>query len=110
MRTLRFTDIKLSLGNAVVLDPFALGDEIESKYDKKCLFCTAQKMKFSIKDSSSKCDQIHRKLRIWSHLLKKSLMENFIFCAVFWVLRSFLTYLLILSFRKMHMRFFRTLF
>ena len=83
MRTLRFTDIKLSLGNAVVLDPYALGDEIESKYDKKCLFCTAQEMKFSIKDSSSKCDQIHRKLRIWSHLLKKSLMENFIFCAVF---------------------------
>ena len=27
-------------------------------------------------------DQIRRKLRIWSHLLKKSLMENFIFCAV----------------------------
>ena len=24
-------------------------------------------------------DQIRRKLRIWSHLLKKSLMENFIF-------------------------------
>ena len=24
-----------------------------------------------------------RKLRIWSHLLKKSLMENFIFCAVY---------------------------
>ena len=23
-----------------------------------------------------------RKLRIWSHLLKESLMENFIFCAV----------------------------
>ena len=36
-------------------------------------------MKFSIKDFFSKCDQIHRKLRIWSHLLKKSLMENFIF-------------------------------
>ena len=29
-----------------------------------------------------KFDQIHRKLRIWSYLLKKSLMENFIFCAV----------------------------
>ena len=29
----------------------------------------------------SKCDQI-RKLQIWSHLLKKSLMENFIVCAV----------------------------
>ena len=43
---------------------------------------TAQKMKFSIKDSFSKCDQIHRKLRIWSHLLKESLIENFSFCAV----------------------------
>ena len=42
--------------------------------------CT--KNKFSIKDCFSKCDQICRKLRIWSHLLKKSLMENFIFCAV----------------------------
>ena len=43
---------------------------------------TAQKMKFSIKNLFSKCDQICYKLRIWSHLLKKSLMENFIFCAV----------------------------
>ena len=42
---------------------------------------TAQKMKFSIKDFFSKCDQIRRKLRILSHLLKKSLMEN-IFYAV----------------------------
>ena len=41
-----------------------------------------KKMKFSIKDYFSKCDQIRRKLWIWSHLLKKSLMENFIFCAV----------------------------
>ena len=39
-------------------------------------------MKFSIKDLFSKFDQILRKLRIWSHLLKKYLMENFIFCAV----------------------------
>ena len=31
---------------------------------------TAEKMKFSIKDFFSKCDQIHRKLWIWSHLLK----------------------------------------
>ena len=43
---------------------------------------TAQKIKFAIKDFFSKCDQIRKKLRIWSHLLKKSLMENFIFCAV----------------------------
>ena len=39
-------------------------------------------MKFSIKDFFSKCDQIYRKPRIWPHLLKKTLMENFIFCAV----------------------------
>ena len=43
---------------------------------------TARKMKFSIKDFFSKCDQIRRNLRIWSHLLKRSLMENFIFSAV----------------------------
>ena len=43
---------------------------------------TAQKMKFSIKDFFSKCDQIRSFLQIWSHLLKKSLMENLIFCAV----------------------------
>ena len=42
-----------------------------------------KKMKSSIKDFFSKCDQILRKLWIWSHLLKKSLMENFIFlCSV----------------------------
>ena len=39
-------------------------------------------MKFSIKDFSSKCDEIRSFLRIWSHLLKKSLMANFILCAV----------------------------
>ena len=39
--------------------------------------------KFFIKDLFSKCDQIRRKLRIWSHLLKKSFMKNFFFCVVF---------------------------
>ena len=39
-------------------------------------------MNFSIKDFFNKCDQIRRKLRIWSHLLMKSLLENFIFCGV----------------------------
>ena len=39
-------------------------------------------MKFSIKDVFSKCDQIRCFLGIWSHLLRKSLVENFIFCAV----------------------------
>ena len=45
-------------------------------------FINAQKMKFSIKDFFSKFQQISRKLRIWSHLLKKVLMENLNFCAV----------------------------
>ena len=44
---------------------------------------TAQKLKFSIKDFFSKCDQIRSFQQIWSHLLKKSLMENSIFlCSV----------------------------
>ena len=41
-----------------------------------------KKMKFSIKYFFSKCDQVRRKLRIWSHLLKKSSTENFIFYAM----------------------------
>ena len=46
------------------------------------LIYTAQKIKFSIKDFFSKCDQIRSFLRFWSYLLKKSFMENFIFCVV----------------------------
>ena len=45
---------------------------------------TTQKLKFFIKDFSGKCDQMRRFLRIWSHLLEKSSMENFIFCAVWY--------------------------
>ena len=40
------------------------------------LDCGGQKKQsFSITEFFSKCDQI-RRLRIWSHLLKKSVMEN----------------------------------
>ena len=51
---------------------------------KKCICTsiftnTAQKMKFSSKDFSSKCDQIRSFLRIWSHLLEKSLTETSLF-------------------------------
>ena len=41
---------------------------------------TAQKIKFSIEDFFSKCEQICRKLQIWPDLLKNSLMGNFFFC------------------------------
>ena len=39
--------------------------------------CHCTKNEVSIKDFFSKCDQIRRILRIWSHFLKKSLTENF---------------------------------
>ena len=39
-------------------------------------------MKFFIKDFLSTCDQIRSFFRTRSHLLKKSLMESFIFYAV----------------------------
>ena len=38
---------------------------------------TAQKTKLSMKDFFCKCDQIRGFLRIWSHLVKKSLKSNF---------------------------------
>ena len=46
-------------------------------------------MKFSVKGFFSKFDQIRIFLRVWSHLLKKSLMENFIFCAVLILMENF---------------------
>ena len=52
---------------------------LEMVMELKIAYYTAQKMKFSIKNFFSKCDQIRRFLGIWSHLLKKSLMENLIF-------------------------------
>ena len=43
-------------------------------------------MKFSIKDLFSKYGQIRKNLQIRSHLLKKSLMDNFIFGVVIYAL------------------------
>ena len=70
------------------IDNFNVGtsqSENKSENPNNWLFrttLTAQKVKFSIRNFFSKCDQIRSFLRIWSHLLKKFLMENFIFCAV----------------------------
>ena len=54
-----------------------------------------KKIKFSVKDFFSRCDQVRRNLRSWSHLLKKWLMENSIFlCSVnkcyYWIIMYFL--------------------
>ena len=48
----------------------------------------SKKMKFSMRNFFSKCEQIRSFLRIWSNILKKSLMENFIFCRVKEALRE----------------------
>ena len=48
---------------------------------------TTQKIKFSIKNLFRIYDQISRKLRFRWHLLMKLLMENFIFCAVKWLIK-----------------------
>ena len=69
---------------------------------------TAKSMKFSINDFFSKYDQIRRKLRIWSRLLKKSLMENFIFCPVIpltdvWFCLSFRSFFLYVTDFLWHM-------
>ena len=40
-----------------------------------------------MRDFFSKRDQIRRKLQIWSHLLKKPLMGNFFFFAVYFKIK-----------------------
>ena len=51
---------------------------------------TAQKMKFSTTDFFSKCDQIRTFLRIWSHLLKKSVSTSFfVQCNSYWTIPEF---------------------
>ena len=64
---------------------------IKNIHRKPKIFAERKKRSFSLSISlvnvtksavSSKCDQIHSFLLVSSHLLKKSLMEKFIFCAV----------------------------
>ena len=64
----------------------AFGHSLRSVYS--CIYTESvdtkavQIMRFSAKDFFRKCSQILRILWICSHLLKKSLAENFIFCAM----------------------------
>ena len=64
---------KLVLRKAFVFPEFSCG-----KINKEFF----AKMKFSMKDFFSKCDHIHSFQRIWLHLLKKSLIENYFFFAI----------------------------
>ena len=71
----------------------------------------AQKMKFSVTDFSSKYDQIRRKLRIWSHLRKKSVMETAFFvqrvlaCLEVFVIQSSFCHNPIIPFRIIPLEF-----
>ena len=60
---------KALLGFLPEINTILNGTVIISKCVSVFKECTAQKMKFSIKDFFSKCDQIPSFLRIWSHLL-----------------------------------------
>ena len=68
------------------------------------LICHCTKKKFSIQNFFSRSDKIRSFLEIWSHLLNKSLMENFIFCAVY-----IFSYCHNRSFRESSMGFFSLL-
>ena len=74
---LQVTSLATYTKDQPVLYVFQLGRETYI-FDKFIKF-TAQKTKFFIKDIFSKCDRICRELQVLKHLLKISLMENFIF-------------------------------
>ena len=68
--------------NSSILGVFKALSQIYKELFAKITAYAAQKVKFSIKDFFCKCGQICSLLRIWPHLLKKSLFENFILCSV----------------------------
>ena len=80
---------------------FFLLDWIRSFTLVKVTSYTSQNIKFSIKEFFIKCDPIRRNLWIWSHLLQKSLKENFIFSAV--IIKSLETFF-ILFWQKMSLQ------
>ena len=51
----------------------------KEEYDSRSNHSLHKKMKFSINDFFGKCDQIRRKLWIWSVLLKKSIKKTSLF-------------------------------
>ena len=83
-------EVKKRLGKGVILEwSRETGDFVSAVFTRqkkdgtfKTILILHKKMKFFIKDFFSKCDQIRSFLPIWSPLLKKSLMESFIFCVV----------------------------
>ena len=56
--------------------------QLDSDYASEHYWSYRLQRRKDMKDFLTKCNQICREQRIWSHLLRKSFMENFIFCAV----------------------------
>ena len=74
---------------ACITQPYLL--HINTNSGGVFLMSTAQKMKFSIENFFSKCDPIRSFLWIWSHLMKKSLInEKLHFCALKLMGRTYL--------------------
>ena len=71
--------IKLFTAGIFFIGKYIVFVEIVNRKKSIEIRLTPQKMKFSIKDFFSKCGHFRSKLRVWSHLLKKSAMANFIF-------------------------------
>ena len=71
--------ISISIRNWVKKNaPWSINIDYKLPYPQllDCLYNHRTKIKFSIKDFFSKCDQLRSFLRIWSHLLKKPFMET----------------------------------
>ena len=77
------------------------------------LVATHTKMKFFVQDLFITDDQIRRKFQVWSHLLKKPLMKNFISCAVPcipWVEKADVKITLVLNFFQLSKVWFIVIF
>ena len=77
------------------------------------LVATHTKMKFFVQDLFITYDQIRRKFQVWSHLLKKPLMKNFISCAVPcipWIEKADAKMTLVLNFFKLSKVWFIVIF
>ena len=75
------SQMALKIRNFSKIIPHPLPQKKKKEKEKKSRN-TRKGIAQQVKDFFSKCDQFRSLLRIWSQLLKKSLMENFIFCAV----------------------------
>ena len=71
---------------------------VQKNFSRKVKLALHKKMKFPIKNISSICDQICSFLWVWSHPLKKFLIENYILGPIFMYFCNLFKILLKVSF------------